>query len=114
MSDYTEDYKELAQNHAALVKNCPDLMTAFRGIPKEALKPKHLDTKTKELMAVAIAISIRCEGCILAHVRDALKAGATIEEVAETVEVAVLMGGGPATAYGAKALSIAEYLQSQT
>ncbi|MBL1227470.1 carboxymuconolactone decarboxylase family protein [Enterococcus sp. BWR-S5] len=110
MSDYKEAYKELAHNQAVLVKNCPELMTAFRGIPKEALKPKHLDTKTKELMAVAIAISVRCEGCILAHVRDALKAGATMEELAETVEVAVLMGGGPATAYGAKALAVAESL----
>lgn len=110
MSDYKEAYQELAKNQSILVKNCPELMTAFRGIPKEALKPKNLDTKTKELMAVAIAISVRCEGCILAHVRDALKAGATIEELAETVEVAVLMGGGPATAYGAKALAVAESL----
>ena len=61
-------------------------------------------------MAVGIAVSVRCERCIMGHVRDAIKAGATLEEVGETVEVAILMGGGPSTAYGAKALSAAEYL----
>lgn len=110
MINYEEDYKDLATTQSALHKNAPDMMGKFREVAKEALKEKHLSAKVKELMAIAIAVSTRCEDCILAHVRDAIKAGATIEEITETVEVAILMGGGPATAYGAKALSIAEHL----
>lgn len=111
--DYKEDYKDLAKTQSALRRNAPELMGKFSEVAKEALAPKHLPAKVKELMALAIGISVRCEGCILGHVRDAIKAGATLEEISETVEVAILMGGGPATAYGAKALSIAEYLFSQ-
>ena len=58
-------------------------------------------------MALAIAIAIRCEGCIAYHVHDAIAAGATREEIAETIGVAVMMGGGPAAVYGAEALEAA-------
>lgn len=110
MIDYKDMYSDLAKTHSALRRNTPEMMGKFQEVAKEALKEKYLTTKVKELMAVGIAVSVRCESCIMGHVRDALKAGATIEEISETVEVAILMGGGPSTAYGAKALSIAEYL----
>ncbi|MBS3770879.1 MAG: carboxymuconolactone decarboxylase family protein [Bacteroidales bacterium] len=54
-------------------------------------------------MALAIGITSRCEGCIACHVQDAIKAGATHEEIVETIGVAVLMGGGPSIVYGDKA-----------
>ncbi|MBO0454230.1 MULTISPECIES: carboxymuconolactone decarboxylase family protein [Enterococcus] len=110
MIDYKEEYTDLARTQAALRRNTPEMIGKFQEVAKEALKEKHLPTKTKELIAVGIAVSVRCESCILGHVRDAIKAGATIEELSETIEVAILMGGGPSTAYGAKALSIAEHL----
>lgn len=62
--------------------------------------------RTKELMALAIAIAIRCEGCILHHVSAALKHGASRQEVVETITVAIEMGGGPSTVYGATALAM--------
>ena len=62
-----------------------------------------LDTKTKELIALGIAIAIRCDGCIAFHVCDALSAGATEEEILETIGSAILMGGGPAVMYGCEA-----------
>ncbi|MGY3777891.1 carboxymuconolactone decarboxylase family protein [Isobaculum melis] len=113
MINYQEDYKDLAATQSALHKNAPEMMGKFREVAQEALKEKQLPTKVKELMAVGIAVSIRCEDCILGHVRDAIKAGATMEEITETIEVAILMGGGPSTAYGAKALSLAEHLLAQ-
>lgn len=59
---------------------------------------------TKELIALAISIAVHCDGCIAYHVHDALAAGASRQEVAETIGVAVMMGGGPAVIYGAQAL----------
>lgn len=113
MTDYKAKFEESAHNSEILKKNSPEVMGKFMEVAKEVLTPKNLDAKTKELVAVGIAVSVRCEDCIMAHVRNAIQAGATIEELSETIEVAILMGGGPSTAYGAKALAIAEYLFDQ-
>lgn len=63
-----------------------------------------LDSKTKELIALGIAITVRCDGCIAFHVNEALKSGATSNEILETIGVAVLMGGGPSVVYGCEAM----------
>jgi AhpD family alkylhydroperoxidase len=62
-----------------------------------------IDTKTKELMALAIGIAVHCDGCVAYH-KMAHQHGASRDEVAETVALAVCMGGGPAAVYGADAL----------
>lgn len=79
-------------------------MAGFATLHRESVRDGVLGGKTKELIALAISIAVRCEGCIAYHVHDALKAGATDEEVCETIGVAVMMGGGPAVVYGAEAL----------
>ena len=103
-----KDYKALAADVDArageLVKAAPAPMRAFRGLMEAATADGALDAATKELMAVAIAIATHCEGCIVFHVRAAAKHGATREQMAETIGVAVEMGGGPAAVYGADAL----------
>ena len=71
-----------------------------------------LSTKTKELIALSIAISVRCDGCIAFHVHDAIAAGADRQEIAEAIGVAVLMGGGPAVVYGAEALEALRQFES--
>lgn len=110
MADYTEDYKTVAENSKLLAKQCPDVMKGFGAVAAGVLKDNKLSLKTKELIAVGIAVSVRCDACILGHVRNAINAGVTMEELSEAIEVAIIMGGGPSTAYGAKALSIAESL----
>ena len=91
---------------AALYKAIPDTIAAFQGLMKAASKDGALPVKIKELMAVAISISVRCEGCLIVfHVQNAIRHGASRAEVAETIAVAVEMGGGPATVYGGKALA---------
>ncbi len=84
----------------------PETHTAFKGLYAAALKPDVLDLKTKELIALACGISRLCEGCITHHTKAAKKAGATIEEVKSMVDVCVLMGGGPASVYGHKAVEL--------
>lgn len=75
----------------------------FARLHTQAMANGALTTKVKELMALSIAIAVQCDGCIAYHVHDALTAGATHEEVVETIGVAVMMGGGPALMYGAEA-----------
>jgi len=82
----------------------PATMKAFAGLAMAATATNVIDTKTKELMALAIGIAVHCAGCVAYHTRAALKAGATRDEVAETVALALYMGGGPAAVYGADAL----------
>lgn len=107
-TEYREAMKELGAEYMALQNAAPDAMKAFGQLHHAAMHDGALSAKVKELMALCSSITTRCEGCITSHARSAVKAGATKEEVAETIAVAVLMGGGPATTYGAKALQATE------
>ncbi|TAK81922.1 MAG: carboxymuconolactone decarboxylase family protein [Betaproteobacteria bacterium] len=89
---------------ALLREGAPEAVKAFGALSLAATAPKSIDTKTKELMALAIGIAVHCEGCVAFHTRGARKAGATRQEVVETVALAVYMGGGPAVVYGGDAL----------
>ncbi|OQY41510.1 MAG: 4-carboxymuconolactone decarboxylase [Fusobacteriia bacterium 4572_74] len=74
-------------------------VNAFMGLLGATYKPGAMDTKSKELISVAIAVFSRCEYCIVSHTFKALEAGANREEIMEAAMVAVAFGGGPAIAY---------------
>jgi len=74
-------------------------VNAFMNFLGSACKPGSIDTKTKELISVAIGAYNRCQYCIVFHVYKALEAGATREEIMEAAMVAVTFGGGPSLAY---------------
>ncbi|ARC84144.1 alkylhydroperoxidase AhpD family core domain protein [Clostridium argentinense CDC 2741] len=74
-------------------------MKAFMNFLGETSKEGEIDVKTKELISLGIAVFSRCEYCIVFHVYNALKAGATPEEIMESAIVATGFGGGPAVAY---------------
>lgn len=101
--NHVEDLKLCMKNSAGLGEACPDVMGAFMQLHHAAVKDGALSTKTKELINVGIAVSIRCNDCINAHVKGALDAGCSPEEISEAIGVAVMMSGGPGTAYGALA-----------
>lgn len=103
--DFEERAKQIDLNNRLLYKAAPDVMGAFMKTAEAATKDGVFDGKTKELMALAIAVAIRCEGCITYHARAAAGKGATREEAAEAIAVAVEMGGGPAAVYGGEALA---------
>ena len=104
----SKDYKQIAQDVVsgakALRAAAPDTMTAFGALGKASYRDGAVSAKTKELIALAIGIAGRCDGCIAFHVRAALRQGATREEIMETVGTAIYMGGGPSMVYGAQAL----------
>ena len=95
---------------AELRKAMPEPAKGFGMLAQAAIGPGVLDSKTKELMALAIGITARCDGCLAFHAKAAKKYGATREEVIETIAVALYMGGGPSMIYGAEALSVFDAL----
>lgn len=82
----------------------PDVMKGFGLMAQGALKSAALDTRTKELIALAISVATRCDACITFHARAAVKAGASDDEIAETMGLAIYMGAGPSVMYAAQAL----------
>ncbi len=101
----SKDFKQIADDVmigvGLLREGSPDAIKAFGALSAAATASKALDTKTKELMALAIGIAIHCDGCVAFHTKMAYQHGATRQEVLETVALAVYMGGGPAAVYGA-------------
>jgi AhpD family alkylhydroperoxidase len=104
--------QETRQQALELYKAAPEAMQAFQGMMKAVSKDGALSARTKELMAVAISIAVKCEGCIVFHIQNAIKHGASRGEIVETICVAIEMGGGPATVYGGKALAAFDGLKS--
>jgi AhpD family alkylhydroperoxidase len=94
---------ELRGPARALRKAIPEVYRGYKELHDAALAAGTLDAKTKELIALAIAVSKECDGCIAAHAHAAVRHGATPAEAAETIGVTFLMNGGPATVYGARA-----------
>lgn len=110
MKNFPAQYQELNQWMEQLGQDQPAVMQAFGKLHEASTEAGALDGKTKELIALGIAITVRCDGCISFHVHDAMAAGASKAEVAETVSVAILMGGGPSVVYGIEAMqAMAQY-----
>lgn len=104
----TKDWKNLIADLSSplreLREGAPDVMKGFSAIAQAALKANALDTKTKELIALAIGVATRCDDCIAFHTKAAALQGATREEILETLGMAVYMGAGPSVMYAAHAL----------
>ena len=113
MQTYYASYREhLDDQLARLGRELPGPMSGFARLHKKAVESGALDGKTKELMALAISIAVHCDGCVAYHMHDALTAGATRPEILETIGVAILMGGGPASIYAVHALDALEQFQA--
>lgn len=95
--------QNLAEPTKALREQIPDVYRGFAELHRSALTDGVLSRKVKELIALSIAVADHCDGCIASHARGAARAGATREEVAEALGVAILMTGGPGTVYGPRA-----------
>jgi AhpD family alkylhydroperoxidase len=110
-NDYVGHDKHLRQSIRELAGHATTL-SAFTSLQVAAASEGELGTKVKELMAFAISIVIQCEGCIIYHLRNALEAGASAKEVYEAVDVAILMGGGPAVVYAAQVKEMLAQMQA--
>jgi AhpD family alkylhydroperoxidase len=116
MSDTIENWPQLTKDLSAQLRNlrggAPEVMKAFSAIAQSALAPRALDGKTKELIALAISVAVRCDDCIAFHVKAALQQGASREEVTDALGMAIYMGAGPSVMYASHALeAFAQFAQ---
>ena len=106
-------FTELTGFMAKYAEKCPDVSTSFYNLHETIiLREGTLSIKEKELIALGIAVSMRCEYCIYAHTASAMKSGATEEEILEAASVAVLMSGGPGYAYNKHVIDALEILSN--
>jgi len=104
--------QELSESLAELHVSMPELLRAFNDVGHAAMRPGSLDRKTKELLALALGVSTRCDPCIAFHARSLAKLGATLAEVDEMLGVTVHMGGSPSLMYALHArTAFQEFLQ---
>lgn len=102
-STYTELTRDISRNLTDLRSHHPDVTRGFNALSKAAMAPDALDAKTKELIAMAIGVANRCDGCLGFHAKALVRLGATPQEFREMLGVAVYMGGGPSLMYAANA-----------
>lgn len=105
MSDsrYQDLTASINRNLAPLRQGIPETLQGFSSMARAAMAPGVLDEKTKELIAMAIGVATRCDGCLGFHGKALVRLGASHEEVREMLGVAVYMGGGPSLMYAAHA-----------
>lgn len=87
-----------------LNKAIPETTRAFGALGKAVKEGGVLEFKTKEFVALGIAIATRCEACIVLHVETLIRAGASRDEIGDVLAMTIQMGGGPSMMYAAKAL----------
>lgn len=102
--NWTKFFGETVGRIGALQKETPGMFAGFNAMGQAAKNPGALDEKTKELIALGIAISTRCDSCIAFHVKALVRLKTTREELCEALAMIGYMGGGPSISFGAKAL----------
>lgn len=104
MLDWNGYRAQVLTGVGGLGKLTPDTVRGYATLGGAGAKTGHLDQKTRELIAVACAVSLRCDGCITVHTDAARKAGATPEELAEALGVAISLNAGAALVYSTRAM----------
>jgi AhpD family alkylhydroperoxidase len=103
MNEHHDVLSELREPTRDLRRAAPEVWSAFGDLHEAAVRDGVLPARTKELLALAIAVTKHCDGCIASHAKAAAHFGVTPEEVAEALGVALLMDGGPSSVYAPRA-----------
>ena len=104
MKSNDEVRAELRQPALDLRAMIPDVLKGYADMARASFGEGELAAKMKELIALSIAVTRECDGCVVSHARGAAARGATRQEVAEAMGVAITMNGGPGTVWGPRAL----------
>ena len=106
-NSYRDAQLEIVSNYAKLN---PGVMRGLVTLDSAAIKTGKLEPKVRELIALAVAVTTRCDGCIAVHTKKAVEQGATLEEISEALGVAIALNAGAALAYSARAIEVHEQL----
>lgn len=101
MDEVRDELRQPAKDLHALI---PEVMKSYAALSSAALAEGELTSGVKELLALVIAVTRECDGCIVAHARGCVRAGISRQQVAEAIGVAITMNGGPGTVWGPRAL----------
>ena len=109
--EYRQITRDISASLAKLRAEAPEVMRGFSELASAATRDGALDKKTKELIALALGVAARCDGCLGFHTQALVRLGASRQEVVETLGMAVYMGGGPSLMYAAEAITAFEQAQ---
>jgi AhpD family alkylhydroperoxidase len=104
MLNWNEYYKQLIAGMGEIGRISPEVVKGYRGLGGAASKTNLLGPKVNELIALAVAVTARCDGCIVVHTDAAIKAGATREEIVEALGTAASVNAGAALVYSTRVL----------
>lgn len=112
MQDWNNYRDQLVTKVGELAEQSPDIVRGLVTIENSASKTGHLEPKIHELIALAVAVTTRCDGCISVHTKKAVEHGATVAEISEALGVAVALNAGAALTYSARVLDAHAQLQT--
>lgn len=104
MLDWNAYRKQLASTIGEIAKAAPDLVKGYRTLVASRSTSGALDAKTRELVALAVAVTVRCDGCIATHVELARKQGASADEITDALGVAIMVNAGATLVYSARTI----------
>ncbi|HEY6292335.1 MAG TPA: carboxymuconolactone decarboxylase family protein [Terriglobia bacterium] len=104
MLDWNEYQQQLMSTIGQISAVSPDIVRGYSTLSAAGQKTGKLDAKTRELIALAVAVTTRCDGCITVHTDAAVKAGATKEEITEALGVAIALNAGAALVFSARVM----------
>lgn len=110
MLNWNEYLGEIKSRIGKIGKLNPDVVKGYAGISNAKVENPQLSAKTRELIALAVAVTVRCDGCIVVHTEAAKKQGATQAEIMEALGVAVAVNAGAALVYSARTMDAFENL----
>lgn len=113
MQDWNAYRDSLLDRVGDYAKQSPDVMRGLLTIDNSAVKTGHLEPKFHELIALAVAVTTRCDGCISVHTKKAVEHGATLEEITEALGVAIALNAGAALTYSARVVEAYQQLPNK-
>ena len=113
MLDWNQYRQELLKRIGEFGKHSPGTVRGYRELSQAGAQTARLDGKTRELIAIAVGVTRQCDGCITTHVAAAHQQGATADEIAEALGVAIAVNAGAALVYSARAMDAVAALASQ-
>lgn len=104
MLDWNEYHAQIQRTMAEIGRTNPEIIRGYRQLSDAGKRTDLLGPKIRELIALAVAVTVHCDGCIVVHTEAALKNGATQEEIIEALGVAIAVNAGSSLIYSTRVM----------